>query len=104
MESPLFWWNVISQWRYLSSGKLVEQEQVVSDDEEEMEFEVKAAVSDEKYDSDIENELSTKFGRGNSEVKVDKTGVILVSAQNQGWRFGGHGEAGWTKAQVWCQV
>jgi len=59
----------------------VEQEQIISDDEEEMEFEVRAAVSDEKYDSDIENELSTKFGRGNSEVKVDKSGVMSVKSQ-----------------------
>lgn len=47
-----------------------------------MEFEVKATGGkDDKYDSDVENELSTKFGRGNSEVKVDKTGLIQVKSQ-----------------------
>jgi hypothetical protein len=43
-----------------------------------MEFEMRANINDENMDSDIENELSTRFGRGNSEVKVDKTGMIQV--------------------------
>lgn len=54
---------------------------MASDDDDEMEFEVKATLSDEQADSDVENELSTKFGRGNSEVVIDKSGMIQVKSQ-----------------------
>ena len=51
----------------------MELDDVPSDDEDEMDAEaVAGAVRDEKQDSDVEQELVTRFGRGESQVTVDE--------------------------------
>ena len=74
--------GAIIQWRYLSSGKLMELDEVLSDDDDEMEQEAQAGLNhDDKQDSDVENELVTRFGRGESQVTVDKTGIMQVKSE-----------------------
>ena len=74
--------GLIIQWRYLSSGKLVDAEEVISDDEDELALEAgPGAVRDEKEDSDVEQELVTRFGRGESLVTVDKAGIMKVKSE-----------------------
>ncbi len=39
------------------------------------------AQTEEKEDSDVEKELTTHFGRGESLTTVDKTGIMQVRSQ-----------------------
>ncbi len=81
--------GLVVQWRFLSAGRLLEADRAASDDEDETEFDLRpkhgpgpaaAAVDDGGQDSDVEGELVVRFGRGSSEVRVDRAGVMEVKS------------------------
>jgi len=75
--------GAIFQWMYLGLGRFIAADapKAVNADDDDGQF-VMQSVTAEAVDEDVEKELNITFGRGASQLVVDRSGTIVLSGGN----------------------